>query len=132
MAIKIIGGVLLALLVILLIYYFCEGKGDLKKARKEFDIFGLKDGFVPQGLCYSKWLNCFLVSGYMKNKKLASRIYVVDKPSGQCLKYILLSENKEQKIGHFGGITCFGDNIWIVSDARRYALDWRVLQVGQV
>ena len=125
MTFKILGGVIFVVVAILVVYYFCEGKGDLKQARKEFLIFGLKDGFVPQGICFSKWLDCFLISGYMKDKKLASRIYVVSKQSGSLVKYITLSENGKSLLGHFGGITCFGDNIWIATDGN-------VLRISQL
>ena len=116
MVLKLVGGILIVAIVLILIYYFCEGSGDLKLAQKEFDIYGLKDGFVPQSICFSKWLNCFFISGYMKNKNLPSRIYVVDKPSGNLLKYVVLTEKNQNLCGHFGGITCYGDNVWIATD----------------
>lgn len=103
-------------LILILVFYFGEGRFDLKNARKEFEIFGLSDGFVPQGIYYSKNLSCFLISGYMKNKSLPSRVYVVDEKTGRLIKFVSFTFLRKKICGHFGGIAGFGENIWISSD----------------
>lgn len=111
------------ILIFLLIYFLGEGLGDLKTARKEFKIFGLSEGFTPQGLCFMKNLDCFLISGYMKNKKLASRIYVIDAKNKSLVKYFCLKDKKTEICGHFGGVTSFGDDVWISSDGEVFRIN---------
>ncbi len=114
----ILGVALVLILVALLIYYFGEGKCDLRRAKKEFEIFGLKDGFVPQGLCYSKALDCFLMSGYMQDKKRASRVYVLNIKDKSLEKYFVVKDKTGELISHFGGITSSGENVWISTEGR--------------
>ncbi len=104
------------LVVVILAYYFSEGKCDLKKAKEEFEIFGLSDGFVPQGFCYAKSLNCFLMSGYMGNHKSASRIYVIDAETKKLIKFVYVKQDYKKLSSHFGGITSFGADVWISSE----------------
>lgn len=112
------GIVVFCLVIIgLIIYYFGESKCDLKKAQKEFKIYGLSSGFIPQGMCYSKDLNCFLISGYMKNKNLPSKIFVIDAENKNLIKNISLVRDGKKVISHFGGITSFGGDVWISTEA---------------
>lgn len=108
--------VLSLIIIFLLIYYFGEGKGDLKKANPEFKIPGLSDGFVPQGMCYIKDLNSFLISGYMGDHRSASRIYVIDSESKKLIKFVYVIRNYKQVVSHFGGITSFGKDVWISTE----------------
>lgn len=109
---------ILIIIITFLIYYLGEGKCDLRRAKKEFKIFGLGSGFTPQGINHCKYLNSFLMSGYMKNKKLASRIYVIDYETKNLIKYITLNKNGKDIISHFGGITSFGEDVWISTDKK--------------
>ncbi len=109
--------VVVVLAVLLVIYFFGEGKHDLSTGKKEFKIYGLKDGFVPQGICFSKSADVFLISGYMKSKSLASRIYVVN-GHGEFIKFICVKSNGTEEQGHFGGIATFGNDVWISTDQR--------------
>ena len=56
-----------------LIYY----NDFYNKAKCEFEIPELSDGFVPQGFEYRAVDNVFLISGYM-NKESTARIYIVE------------------------------------------------------
>lgn len=113
------------------VYYFCEGKGDLKKAKKEFELFGLESGFTPQGLCFVKSQKWFLVSGYMKNKNLSSRIYVVSCKDNSFVKYVTIKKGKTELKGHFGGIANFGDNVWISSDGEVLRISLEKIKIAK-
>ncbi|MBE6754975.1 MAG: hypothetical protein E7555_00730 [Ruminococcaceae bacterium] len=94
-------------------------------SEKFCEIPGLDTDFVPQGLAYSDRLDKVLICGYM-NDGGASRIYVIDPVSGECEKYVSLTETDgEEYTGHCGGIAAFEGNAWVVSGkyARRLPLD---------
>ena len=98
-------------------YYFLADKNDLKKAKKEFEIFGLKDGFVPQGITFLKKQKKFLLSGYVSKKNSPSRIYVVDSETYKLEKYVTLSfVGGKFYVGHAGGITNFAESVFVSSE----------------
>lgn len=106
--------ILLASAVI--IWYFGDTYPQFYKvANKEFQISGLDEGFVPQGLCHIDNESIFLYSGYMKDGS-ASRIYVFDNQAKESLKYITLKVNGEDYVGHAGGIDTDGVSVWISGD----------------
>lgn len=109
--------------IFFLCYYFAGGKYDLNYAAPQFEIPGLSDGFVPQGLCYVKSLNAFLVSGYMASGQ-PSRLYVVDATSGATTKYVCFKNKNMAYFGHAGGVTCFAGSGYISSEGTifRFAL----------
>lgn len=79
-----------------------------------FEIPGLDDEFIPQGVCFAESINSFVISGYMPedkdgNKRL-SRIYLVD-----TITYEVKMFELESYSGHAGGIAGNGDDIWISS-----------------
>ena len=78
---------------------------------REFEVPGLNDNFVPQGLEYIVEYDAFLISGYLSNTG-ETRIYVVKKndsyreigvksADGSCLK------------SHAGGISSCGEYVYI-------------------
>ena len=71
-----------------------------------FDIPGLDEGFVPQGICYIEALDSFAVSGYVKGEN--SRLYLVEKGTGEVKKLIFRDFSK-----HAGGVACDGDDVWV-------------------
>lgn len=103
----------------LLIYYFgafyptFNGLGK----KKEFDVPGLEEGFIPQGLDYFEQDDIFLVSGYM-NDGSASRIYVVDKKTGVVVKQLSCVKSGADYTGHSGGIATDGKFVWLVGDKK--------------
>ena len=102
--------------VFLLFWFFGDNYNDFyNRAQAEFDISGLKDGFIPQGLCYEESSDTFLMSGYMKDGS-ASRVYVIDAQSGETEKYFTLKNGEEDYVGHAGGIETDGLNVWVVGD----------------
>ncbi len=83
-----------------------------KYSEMAFEVPGLDDDFIPQGLCYVEKLGMFAISGYLpKDKdgnKRNSRIYLIN------------PDTKESKMfeidgysGHAGGIASSGNDIWL-------------------
>lgn len=98
-----------------LVYYYSETYSSFfNTAKTEFEIPGLEEGFVPQGMEYEKVNDIFLVSGYMANGS-ASRLYIIDNENE--VKYVTFTfENKPYK-EHAGGVTSDGYGLWIVGDS---------------
>ncbi len=119
-----------AILIIVLIYYFAAGIGELRFAKKEWEVLGLKDGFVPQGLTYSKEINKFLMSGYMIGSR-SSRVYVIDGETRQVEKFVIF-ENLNGSIfkGHAGGIASSGMHAFISSEGKVLRFSLKKLQVA--
>lgn len=106
----------LVLAVALIIYYFGNNPDNWNKvSSKEIKLAGLGDGFTPQGLCVVSETGEYMVSGYMKNKS-DSRIYILNKESGESKYFTIVSENKDIQKGHLGGIVQKGNFVWISSD----------------
>ncbi len=96
-----------------------------EKSDKFCDIPALDTEFVPQGLCYTDYLDRVLVCGYMEDGQ-ASRLYVINPENGECEKFVsLISVDAEIYTGHCGGVAAYEKNAWVVSGkyARRLSLD---------
>ena len=89
--------------------YFRLPVSDYYKAsEKGFEIPGLNDGFVPQGLDYDGQ-GYFWTTGYM-NDGSASPVYIVEKESGALQKTLRLAkEDGSDYTGHAGGIAVTPD-----------------------
>jgi len=103
----------------LLFYYFGAfyPKFNAHAKNKEFNIPGLNETFVPQGMDYYAEDDIFLVSGYMSDGS-PSRIYVVDAKTGTAQKYITLKVNDTDYVGHAGGVATDGEKVWVVGDKK--------------
>ena len=113
---SIVGVVVLLLFSAIMVYFFGASYPEFEKlAVKEFAIPGLDTKFVPQGLGFDEINQDFLVSGYMSDGT-ASRIYVVDKSSGEVEKYVsLVYEDKDYTL-HAGGVAVYGNFVWVAGD----------------
>ncbi len=108
------GSILLALILFLSVWYFGAFYPNFK-ATKRLTIPGLKEGFVPQGICRADDEKIWLISGYMVNGS-KSRIYKVRESDGYAT-YFTLNNTEEDKIyGHLGGIASNGNNVWIATE----------------
>lgn len=114
-SLSLVGVIALALVI----YYFGAFYPTFNSfdKQKEFEIPGLEDGFVPQGLDYIERDGVFLVSGYMSDGS-PSRIYVVNKATGVVEKQLTCIKNNEDYVGHSGGIASDGNYVWLVGDKR--------------
>ncbi len=98
-----------------LVYYFGENYTSFyNTAKTEFEIPGLNEGFVPQGMEYEKTNDIFLISGYMANGS-ASRVYIIDNENE--VKYVTFNFENEPYLGHAGGVTSDGYGLWLVGDS---------------
>lgn len=86
-------------------------------AEKEYEIPGLNDKFIPQGLCYIEKANIIAISGYMDDNS-ASRIYLIDAKTGSSVKKVLIKNSDgTDYTGHGGGIVSYEDYLWISSSS---------------
>ena len=113
-AFSVLGVILLSVLV----YYFGAfyPKFNNFDKKKEFEIPGLDEAFVPQGMDYLESESIILISGYMSDKS-PSRIYVIDRNTGETQKFVTVKNlSNEDYFGHAGGIATNGNKLWIVGD----------------
>ena len=87
------------------------------EATSDRQIPGLSDGLVQQGFDYVPEEDAYLVSGYMRDGS-ASRIYVIkgDKTYSKQLYYTDAEGNKKEYNAHAGGISHFGNYIYIADE----------------
>jgi hypothetical protein len=109
------GSILLVLILFLSIWYFGAFYPNFKST-KRLSIPGLKDGFVPQGICRVDDYNIWLISGYMADGS-KSRVYKVRESDGYATYFTLKDTTDEDMLyGHLGGIASNGNNVWIATD----------------
>ncbi len=119
-AAAIIAAVLLVYLIV------CSSTGIVYRrfmsgSEKIARIPGLKEGFIPQGVCYSDPLGAWLCCGYTKDGS-PSRLYVIGE-DGEVIKMLLLHrENGEIYTGHAGGVSASGEHIWISNAKKAFHL----------
>ncbi len=103
-----------------LIYYFGASYPTYASlSRGEFKIPGLNEDFVPQGMCYLESENLWLVSGYVNKSGEKSRIYAVNGQTNTVSKYVNIDMNEDKYVyGHFGGIACHGDYIYLANEGK--------------
>lgn len=83
---------------------------------------GLGDGYIPQGVSKISYENkdYYLTSGYMTGNR-PSRIYVI---SNNETFYVEVKLNDyDYANGHFGGIACAGNNVFISDSSQIYILN---------
>ncbi|MDD7735424.1 MAG: hypothetical protein SOW55_01125 [Bacilli bacterium] len=77
-------------------------------------IAGINDGFIPQGLGYSEDNNLILQSGYFAKTNYCA-IYLVDE-NGKSKRINIVNEDGTRYVGHFGGIACYKDYVYVSED----------------
>lgn len=80
---------------------------------------GINDGFMCQGICVYEETNQFIVSGYMADGS-ASRLYITNFYNNSY--YVTIKVDGEDFYGHSGGVACFGENVFVVSDRTIFVL----------
>lgn len=85
----------------------------------EFDIPGIREGFVPQGFDYDEENSLFIVSGYM-NEKAPSPVYILDRSGSIKKRLTLLTDKGEAYTGHSGGIAVHGDYVYLAGGRSGY------------
>ena len=82
-----------------------------QNADKEFQIPGLGENYVPQGLDYIQDSKSFISCGYM-SKGEASRVYLID-PNGKATYAELKETDGSDHTGHTGGVAHFDKYLYI-------------------
>ena len=116
--------ILLAIILILVVlgclllcgvraYFRLSVREYYKNSEKTFEIPGLSEGLIPQGLCYDENTKEFLVTGYRSDNQ-PSQISVVGKESGEEVKRVgLLDRDGKEYCGHVGGISLKGNYLYV-------------------
>ncbi len=95
-----------------------------------FIVPGLKEGLVPQGMCYVPSEKYFVISYYLEDKS-PSVLAVVDAKSGKLLKSVNLSnEDGTPYNGHAGGVAASDRGIWVMSDGVAHRIQITDLNVA--
>jgi len=96
-----------------------------RKARAEFPIPGLAAGYVPQGMCYSETLGCFLLTAYYPKGKRPSLLSMVDPATGELIRNVyLLCPDGSIYNGHASAVADddAGRHTWVTDGSRVYHL----------
>ncbi len=120
---KVTGMVLISVILLLLLAVlgfkgvdYVRHFAFYQTAEAGFSTPAIHEGLVPQGFTYHKESERFLASGYMDDGS-PSRIYVIDK-SGNSFYSALVTESGKDYTGHVGGISYYGDYLYIASSKR--------------
>lgn len=89
-----------------------------RASEKAFVIPGTNDGFIAQGISFDERTQNFFVTGYMKDKS-CSPVYLVPKEGKKNEYKTLYLQNADggAYTGHCGGLTVYGDYIYVAGGA---------------
>lgn len=121
---SVLGGFVLALGIFLLVWYLGDNYDAFySRTEVEFAQPGIEAGYTQQGLTFDEESGLFLLSGYMTDSSLASRIYVVDESAESASeRYVELKLDGENFNGHLGGIAVYGDTVWLGDERTVYTV----------
>lgn len=118
----VIGSLLALIMGFLAVYYLWPWNKDFfEKAEEEFEIPGLDEGFVPQGMAQIDGSEDYIICGYMANNE-PSRAYYIDSETGKATKYVTfkMSDSEGDYVGHAGGVASYLNMLWMVGDGYVY------------
>lgn len=119
--------VVVTLGVFLMVWYLGDEYPDFEdNFTEEFEIPGLDEGFIPQGMgSHKSDSKYFFISGYM-NDGSASRIYVVQ--DGESVGYVTIvmdgDEGQYYYDGHACGVASDGSRLWLVGESTVYVMSY--------
>ena len=117
--------------VAVMVYYFGASYKQFDKiSSANIVIPGLDTKFVPQGITYVQETDNFLISGYMSDST-PSRIYVVNKSSGDHIKYVTMSVDGSPYTLHAGGITTYQNYLYVAGDKVVVRFDLGMLELAE-
>lgn len=124
----VVASIFAVLGIVMILWYFGGSYGSFyAKTNKEFEIAGLNDGFIPQGITFDEQTETFLTSGYMKDGS-ASRIYVVNAKTGATTKFFTLKDGEASYTGHAGGIATDGTSVWVAGEGKVVRFDFAQIE----
>lgn len=96
-----------------------------RAARPAFPVPALAQGYIPQGLCYSQALGCFVITYYFYPAgERPSLLALVDAKTGERVKSLYLMRPGGMPYdGHAGGSAAWGEHVWVTSEHRAWRLD---------
>lgn len=116
--VKILIGLVIFLALVVLgarAYFRVPVSSYYKASDKGFKIPGLSAGLVPQGLSWDEDNKIYLVTGYQKDGT-ATYVWRVDQGSGEQKGRVkLLNEFGEALVVHAGGLSAYGNYVYIAS-----------------
>lgn len=108
-------GVVAVFLLAVRLYFRLPVQSYYSASETTFEIPGIGDGFVAQGLAYEN--GKFYATGYM-NDGSASPIYIIDEATGKLEKTIYMhTDTGEAFTAHCGGLDLNGDYIYVAYEA---------------
>ena len=119
----VVGLVLLTLVAAVIIYYFGITYPYYNSIKQvEFEIPGLKEKFVPQGFDFDEETSNYFISGYMSNET-SSRLYFLPEETPTDYKYVTLTVEGVDHVGHLGGVAVGENYVWVASDKVVYRIN---------
>lgn len=114
------------LCVFVLVWFFGDSYKDFQSFKKEFEIPGLDEGAVPQGI--GRYGSYFFTTCYMTDGS-PTRLYVTKynttDGTTDSENYITMKNADESDYtGHAGGVATDGTNVWISSSSTVYVLSY--------
>lgn len=113
--------------VVLQLYY----QDFYHTATREFEMPGLEEGFVPQGLDYCEEYDLYLLCGYRYPDEQA-QIYIVQS-DGTYRKVLALDEQGKTLVSHAGGVAHHDEYVYLAGcDGKCYVFSFEELIQEQV
>ncbi len=127
--VKILCIVLGALIGVILLFFIGLKVGEkiryhsfYQNAEKTFQMPGVSDNLVQQGMVYVEEKNVFLVCGYMSDDT-SSRVYVVSEDGDVLSITELRNEDGSEYLGHTGGIEYYENCLYITEGTKEKEYD---------
>lgn len=106
------------------------GKKDINVSSKYSDFLnisqnyttipGLKEGAIPQGMCYSQKYKMLIISSYHQGGA-PSILHFIDYETGKLIKTLILkNDNNSFYKGHAGGLATDNNKLWLVDNYTIY------------
>lgn len=102
------------------IYFRKPVSAFFSASEKAFEIPGLSDNFVPQGLHYDKNEDIFVMSAYSSAKGAASALFLIKAETGEHIKRVDLKDKDGGNLcWHVGGVAVFGNYLYIAGSEKK-------------
>ncbi|MBR0535399.1 MAG: hypothetical protein IIX14_03375 [Clostridia bacterium] len=95
-----------------------EAFGDFfHKFNPSHTVPGLREGVIPQGMCYDETTGYLLITGYYEKEKFPSVLMAIDAKTGVFIgAYSLKTADGNDYFGHAGGIAASQNTVYITSE----------------
>ncbi len=91
------------------------------KFKSSFIVPGLFEGIIPQGICYDKASDLFLITAYYEENAYPSMLMTINASTGALVaSHPLKGLDGKNYFGHAGGIAVSENTVYITSDSECY------------